>query len=167
MIRNFRKPLIVASPKVLLRSSDATSSLSEMSPGTVFLPVISDSKVRDNSGVKRVVFCSGQHYYTLDRERSKRDVTDMAIVRVEVSRAIHIFYKFIKVCFYACNWCDHDRVIMLIRAFLGAVSFPCSTASKLSSRLQERYRFYLGSGGTQKLRRLVVHPSEIWEPGRS
>ena len=43
MIRNFRKPLIVAAPKILLRHPDAVSSLTEMANGTHFLPVLNDN----------------------------------------------------------------------------------------------------------------------------
>ena len=43
MIRNFRKPLIVAGPKILLRHSDCVSTLAEMADGTHFLPVLSDN----------------------------------------------------------------------------------------------------------------------------
>jgi probable 2-oxoglutarate dehydrogenase E1 component DHKTD1 len=83
IVRNFRKPLIVASPKLILRAPAAVSSLADMMPGTHFQRVLSDTKV-DAWSVKRVVFCSGKHFYTLDKERKERGVKDMAIVRLEV-----------------------------------------------------------------------------------
>ncbi|PVD25710.1 hypothetical protein C0Q70_13370 [Pomacea canaliculata] len=82
MVRNFRKPLIVASPKVLLRSPVATSSLADMLPGTHFQPVIGDNTVSQKA-VKKVIFCSGKHFYTLDKERQEKGVNDIAIIRLE------------------------------------------------------------------------------------
>lgn len=49
MIRNFRKPLIVAAPKILLRHPDCVSTLSEMADGTSFQPVLSDNISKVNS----------------------------------------------------------------------------------------------------------------------
>lgn len=85
MIRNFRKPLIVASPKTLLRFSGAVSSLADMGPGTSFKPVIGDSSVVDPSSVQRVLVCSGKHYYGLlkHRETLPEAVKNTAIVRLE------------------------------------------------------------------------------------
>nr|XP_021386731.2 probable 2-oxoglutarate dehydrogenase E1 component DHKTD1, mitochondrial [Lonchura striata domestica] len=68
MVRNFRKPLIVASPKVLLRLPAAVSSFEEMAPGTTFKPVIGDFSV-DPKSVTQVVLCSGKHYYALVKQR--------------------------------------------------------------------------------------------------
>ncbi|XP_062849359.1 2-oxoadipate dehydrogenase complex component E1 [Trichomycterus rosablanca] len=84
MIRNFRKPLIVASPKSLLRFSGAVSSLEEMSPGTSFKPVIGDNSVNPES-VQRVLLCSGKHYYALlkQRETIPEACKNTALIRVE------------------------------------------------------------------------------------
>ncbi|XP_063466167.1 2-oxoadipate dehydrogenase complex component E1 isoform X2 [Symphalangus syndactylus] len=84
MVRNFRKPLIVASPKVLLRLPAAVSTLQEMAPGTTFNPVIGDSSV-DPKKVKTLVFCSGKHFYSLMKQRESLGVKkhDFAIIRVE------------------------------------------------------------------------------------
>ena len=84
MIRNFRKPLVVASPKTLLRLPAATSSLNDMLPGTTFRPVLPDTKVASDADIKRVVFCTGKHYYSLDAERTSKGISDTALVRVEV-----------------------------------------------------------------------------------
>lgn len=83
MLRNYRKPLIVAAPKGLLRHPQAVSSLSEMAPGTYFQPILPDSNV-DPKFVKKVIFVSGKHYYTLAKERADRGRNDVAIVRLEV-----------------------------------------------------------------------------------
>jgi probable 2-oxoglutarate dehydrogenase E1 component DHKTD1 len=77
--RNFRKPLIVASPKGLLRSPVAASPLSDMGPGTKFQPVIAD----DVSSAKHIILCSGKHYYTLSEAIAKQGVEGTALVRVE------------------------------------------------------------------------------------
>jgi len=79
--RNFRKPMIVFSPKMLLRYPKATSSLSEMEKGG-FKEVIDDPK-NIHSSAKAVVLCSGKVYYDFIEEAEKRGVTDMAFVRVE------------------------------------------------------------------------------------
>lgn len=78
---NFRKPLIVFSPKSLLRDARCTSSVEELTKGS-FQEVIDQSE-RDPKKIKRVLFCSGKVYYDLEsyREENKRD--DVAIVRLE------------------------------------------------------------------------------------
>ncbi|KAG6864116.1 hypothetical protein C0991_012381, partial [Blastosporella zonata] len=81
--RNFRKPLIVAGPKALLRLSAASSSLSDLSEGSRFQPVLDDPIV-DASQVKRVVLLSGKIYYELIKERETRGLTDaVAFIRLE------------------------------------------------------------------------------------
>lgn len=84
--RDFRKPLIVAAPKNLLRNRRCVSSLQDMGPGTVFKRVIpeTDSEISENPDtVKKLVFCSGQIYYELLGEREKRGIKDVALVRLE------------------------------------------------------------------------------------
>lgn len=88
MIRNFRKPLIVVAPKTLLRHPSATSSLSEMSPGTTFQPILSDpihsTVTTSNSSVETVIFVSGKLYYDLVKERKEQElVKKVALIRVE------------------------------------------------------------------------------------
>lgn len=82
MVRTFRKPLIVASPKGILRLPAATSTISEMGPRTTFHAVLSDNAV-DPALVKRVIFCSGKHYYALEKERNDRQLMDCALIRLE------------------------------------------------------------------------------------
>ncbi|KAM6094741.1 2-oxoadipate dehydrogenase complex component E1 isoform 2-T2 [Chlamydotis macqueenii] len=84
MVRNFRKPLIVASPKMLLRLPAAVSSFEEMAPRTTFKPVIGDSSV-DPKSVTQVVFCSGKHYYALVKQRETlgEKQHNTAILRLE------------------------------------------------------------------------------------
>ncbi|KAJ1889048.1 hypothetical protein LPJ81_006206, partial [Coemansia sp. IMI 209127] len=86
MKRNYRKPLIVAGPKTLLRLPSATSTLDDMAPGTSFKPVISDSLATVPEQVKRVVFVSGKLYYDLAKAvaAAKDRIGDaIAVVRIE------------------------------------------------------------------------------------
>jgi 2-oxoglutarate dehydrogenase E1 component len=80
-IRPMRRPLIVMSPKSLLRHPMATSTLEELANGE-FQNVISDQSVEPNK-VKRVVLCSGKVYYHLLEERTKREQDDIALIRLE------------------------------------------------------------------------------------
>ncbi|KAJ7384678.1 hypothetical protein OS493_020259 [Desmophyllum pertusum] len=82
MVRNFRKPLIVVGPKLLLRLPAAVSSLEEMGPGTHFKPVLGDDSV-NSASVSRIVFCSGKHYYALVKQRETTNSMDTAIIRLE------------------------------------------------------------------------------------
>jgi 2-oxoglutarate dehydrogenase E1 component len=78
---NFRKPLIVFTPKSLLRHPMAVSSVSDFTDGN-FQPVIDDSFV-DSEKVKTLVFVSGKFYYDLLEERNKLEREDVALVRLE------------------------------------------------------------------------------------
>src|SRR5271163_1872412 len=82
--RNFRKPLVLMTPKSLLRHKLCVSSLHEMSNGSGFKFVIpeTDELVAPDQ-VKRVVICSGKVYYDLLAERRERGIKDVAIVRLE------------------------------------------------------------------------------------
>lgn len=77
-----RKPLIVMTPKSLLRHPRAVSSLKEMETGTGFQTVIPDTAVTDPD-TRRVILCSGKVYYDLLQEREKQGIQDIAIVRLE------------------------------------------------------------------------------------
>jgi 2-oxoglutarate dehydrogenase E1 component len=85
MVRNLRKPLIIMTPKSLLRAKDAASPLSEFTKGS-FQTVIPENKEEVNKRadkVKRVVACSGKVYYDLVRKREENGTNDTAIIRVE------------------------------------------------------------------------------------
>src|SRR5688572_26446227 len=82
----FRKPLIVFSPKSLLRHPDAKSSFDDMVEGTSFQRIIPDNgpAAQDPSSVKRLVLCTGKVYYELAKERASRGLdSSVAITRVE------------------------------------------------------------------------------------
>jgi len=82
MVRNLRKPLIIMTPKSLLRNKDATSPLSEFTKGG-FQTVIPDSKDLKADKVKRLIACSGKVYYDLAKKREEKGTDDVAIIRVE------------------------------------------------------------------------------------
>jgi 2-oxoglutarate dehydrogenase E1 component len=82
--RNFRKPLIMMTPKSLLRHKLAVSKLSEFGPGTSFHRLLwDDGQLGPDQEVKRVVLCSGKVYYDLFEEREKRGIKDIYLLRVE------------------------------------------------------------------------------------
>ena len=82
MVRNLRKPLVIFTPKSLLRNKDATSPVSEFTHGS-FQTVIPENKTLKADKVKRVVACSGKVYYDLVKHREAKGADDVAIIRVE------------------------------------------------------------------------------------
>jgi 2-oxoglutarate dehydrogenase E1 component len=90
--RDFRKPLILMTPKSLLRHKKAVSKLHELSADSTFHRLLwDDAQLHPNGGVKlaaddkirRVILCSGKVYYDLFEEREKRGLTDIYILRLE------------------------------------------------------------------------------------
>ncbi|WP_333661256.1 2-oxoglutarate dehydrogenase E1 component [Chishuiella changwenlii] len=81
VVTNYRKPLVVMSPKSLLRHPLAVSKLEDFSTGT-FQEIIDDATV-DAKKVKKVVFCSGKIFYDLDKKRQELGDKETAIVRLE------------------------------------------------------------------------------------
>ncbi|MBR9862807.1 MAG: 2-oxoglutarate dehydrogenase E1 component [Rhodobacteraceae bacterium] len=91
MHRTYRKPLILMTPKSLLRHKLAVSTLEDMAEGSSFHRVLwddaqygnSDTKLVDDAKIKRVVLCSGKVYYDLLEERDKRGIDDIYLLRLE------------------------------------------------------------------------------------
>jgi 2-oxoglutarate dehydrogenase E1 component len=89
--RDFRKPLILMTPKSLLRHKRCTSRLADIAEGTHFHRVLRDDAQRGGDGVKlvkddkirRVVLCTGKVYFDLYEEREKRGIDDVYLLRVE------------------------------------------------------------------------------------
>lgn len=82
--RDYRKPLVVMSPKSLLRHRLVTSPMSDFGPGSHFRRVIDEiDPLVANDKVKRVVLCSGKIYFDLLEARRERNIKDVAIIRVE------------------------------------------------------------------------------------
>jgi len=77
-----RKPLVVMTPKSLLRLPAASSTMDELQDGG-FRPVIDDASLVDRSKVRRVVLCSGKVYYDMHAARQETPVEDVAVVRLE------------------------------------------------------------------------------------
>jgi 2-oxoglutarate dehydrogenase E1 component len=82
MVRNLRKPLIIMTPKSLLRNKDATSPLAEFTRGG-FQTIIPDQRELKADKVKRLIACSGKVYYDLVKKREEKGHDDVAILRVE------------------------------------------------------------------------------------
>ena len=84
LARNYRKPLVLMTPKSLLRHKLAVSALSEFAEGSQFQTIIPEiDAIVPAEQVKRVVLCSGKVYYDLLAERRERKIEDVAILRLE------------------------------------------------------------------------------------
>jgi 2-oxoglutarate dehydrogenase E1 component len=82
MIRPLRKPLVIMTPKSLLRNKDATSPLSEFTKGG-FQTIIPENKELKGDKVKRIIVCSGKVYYDLAKKREEKGSDEVVILRVE------------------------------------------------------------------------------------
>jgi 2-oxoglutarate dehydrogenase E1 component len=82
MVRSLRKPLVVFTPKSLLRHPASTSPLAALSNGR-FQAMIDDEEHADKGAVSRVVFCSGKVYFELAEARRKEKIDNVALVRIE------------------------------------------------------------------------------------
>jgi 2-oxoglutarate dehydrogenase E1 component len=82
--RNFRKPLVIFTPKSLLRAKEVVSRLDEMGPGTSFHRVIGESEaIAADEAVRRVVLCTGKVYFDLAKSRAASGDDRVALVRIE------------------------------------------------------------------------------------
>lgn len=90
--RKFRKPLVIMTPKSLLRHKRVVSTFEDMGPDATFHRVLWDDaqdkpdqkiKPADDKDIKRVILCSGKVYYDLYEEREKRDINDIYLMRLE------------------------------------------------------------------------------------
>lgn len=82
MKREFRKPLVLMTPKSLLRHPKVVSPLEDLAEGK-FRELLDDPRIEDKDKVKKIVFVSGKLYYDLDKERDDNFNPDMAIIRLE------------------------------------------------------------------------------------
>jgi 2-oxoglutarate dehydrogenase E1 component len=92
MLREFRKPLVIMTPKSLLRHKKAVSALADMAEGSSFHRVLRDDAqygrhttvvLKPDAAIRRVVLCSGKVYYDLLEERENRGVDDVYLMRLE------------------------------------------------------------------------------------
>ncbi len=89
-LRDFRKPLILMTPKSLLGRPEAVSAESDFLEGTCFQEILPDIMAFENpADVKRVVFCSGKVFYDLAAHRKEVGITDTAIIRIEQLYPFH------------------------------------------------------------------------------
>ena len=86
LYRSFNKPLVVMTPKSLLRDPRCTSSLEDLSEGE-FREIIPDTK--GNGSAKRIIFCTGKVYFDLEDHREKNNIDDAAIIRIEQHYPLH------------------------------------------------------------------------------
>ncbi len=82
--RNFRKPLVIMTPKSLLRHKRAVSTLEEFGPGTSFNRILPETgKLVMRTKVQRIILCSGKVYYDLLAAREEMNISNVALIRVE------------------------------------------------------------------------------------
>ena len=86
VLRPINKPLILMTPKSLLRDPRCTSSLEEITNGG-FNEIIPDTK--SNSGAKRIIFCTGKVYFDLEEYRENNNIDNTAIIRIEQHYPLH------------------------------------------------------------------------------
>jgi 2-oxoglutarate dehydrogenase E1 component len=128
--RDIRKPLMLMTPKSLLRHRRAVSRLAEFGPDTTFHRLLWDDaqqlpgqkvKLVADEQIRRVVLCSGKVYYDLYEEREKRDVNDIYILRMEqlypvpLKALVHELARFKRAEFM---WCQEEPRNMGAYAFL-------------------------------------------------
>ena len=109
-IRKLRTPLVVISPKSLLRNPDATSNLDDLFSGS--FECVIDDKIKNKATVRKVILCSGKIYYDLIKERENQGKNDIAIIRIE---QLYPFpYDDLEVCLKAYTqinevvWCQEE-----------------------------------------------------------
>jgi 2-oxoglutarate dehydrogenase E1 component len=118
--RDFRKPLILMTPKSLLRHKRCVSSLEDMGPDSAFHRLLYDDaqrlpdekiKLKADAEIRRVVLCAGKVYYDLYEEREKRGINDVYLMRIEqlypfpVKSLVHELARFPKADIV---WCQEE-----------------------------------------------------------
>jgi 2-oxoglutarate dehydrogenase E1 component len=146
MSRDFRKPLILMTPKSLLRHKKCVSTLEEMSPDSSFHRVLWDDaqhyedspvKLVKDEKIRRVVLCTGKVYYDLAEEREKRGIDDIYLMRVEqlypfpLKALINELARFKQA---EIVWCQEEPQNM------GAWAFVQSYLEWVLNRIEAKYR---------------------------
>lgn len=136
--RDFRKPLVIMSPKSLLRHKLAISDLSEMAEGTAFKPIIPETdKLVADSKVKRVIVCSGKVYYDLYEKREELKRNDIALLRMEQIYpfpAVQLGMELAKYTNADVAWCQEEHenagaaffTLPRIEQVLAAIKHKCA-----------------------------------------
>ncbi len=137
--RSTRKPLIVMSPKSLLRHKCAVSTLEEMGPGSTFRPVYAevDRNLVDNTMIRRVILCSGKIYYDLIQAREANEIENIAILRLEQYHPFpeqELSRELSKYRNAQVVWCQEEPMNM------GAWTFVDRYLEKLLTKMDHRYQ---------------------------
>lgn len=126
MKRDYRQPLVILSPKGILRLPAAASALSELDIGTSFQAVVDDPFISDRESVKRVVFLSGKMYYDLILQRKERKLDDsIAFIRLEVSEFMNSlnYFQLIFQSFQEITPFPYSKLQKIIESYSSATSF--------------------------------------------
>jgi 2-oxoglutarate dehydrogenase E1 component len=141
IVRNLRKPLIVMSPKSLLRHKDAVSTLEELAEGR-FETVLDEVNTSiDKKKVDRIVLCSGKVYYDLADKRQKEEADNVAIIRIEQlypfpeERLLDVLCQYNKV--KDIVWCQEEP--MNQGAWYSSQHHMRRVISRVSEKLHLRY----------------------------
>jgi 2-oxoglutarate dehydrogenase E1 component len=119
MKRDFRKPLILMTPKSLLRHRKAVSPLEDMGPGSTFRRILPDDAIKNlqpPGKIRRVIICSGKVYYDICAERERRGIDDIYVLRIEqlypfaYNAMAGRLSKFSKNCEFV--WCQEEPANM-------------------------------------------------------
>ncbi len=154
--RNFRKPLVLMTPKSLLRHKRCVSRLEEMGPGSSFHRVLWDDAeiykgssvaLKPDKDIRRVILCSGKVYFDLFEERERRGIDNIQILRVEqlypfpARSLIHEMQRFRQAEFV---WCQEEPKNM------GAWTFMEPNIEWVLNRIEADYRrpVYAGRAAT-------------------
>jgi 2-oxoglutarate dehydrogenase E1 component len=130
--RKFRKPLIIMTPKSLLRHKRAVSKLEDFGPGTRFQRVMECERPCDPKEARQVVLCSGKVYHDLLEEHEKRDASDVQILRVEQLYPFpsgDLAEKLAPYAHCALVWCQEEP------ANMGAWSFIADRVEEVAEKL--------------------------------
>ena len=110
--RPFRKPLIVMTPKSLLRHKECVSTLADLGPGSSFRRILIETEtLTDREKVRRVILCSGKVYFDLLAERRKRRIENIAILRIEQLYPFPITRLGVRLAHYPnaeVAWCQEE-----------------------------------------------------------
>ena len=165
MLRKFRKPLIIFTPKSLLRHKEATSNLDEFMEKSYFKKVIVDDASRNRKLVKKVIFCSGKVFYDIKEKMNKEHLSQIITVRVEQLFPFpeEIIFESIKNYINAkYYWCQEEPKNMGAWAFIN----PLITKILVKNNFLNKECIYVGrksaaSTATGLYKRHIVEQEEF------
>lgn len=116
-LRNFRKPLILMTPKSLLTRPEAVSNEADFAPGTCFQEILDDPKLlADRAAVERIIFCSGKVFYDLMAHRQEKGMATTAVIRIEQLYPFHNELASVYIARYpnvrSFVWCQEEPMNM-------------------------------------------------------